>query len=83
MKKTAIPKRLLALLMTLVLVLGMIPLYAGAASQENIYHDPAENWRRAEAAPTPSPRTPPAPTEPCGAATAPNRKTAARHQNPT
>lgn len=44
MKKNTKPKRLLALLLALTLVLGMIPLTAGAASQENVYHDPAENW---------------------------------------
>ena len=44
MKKNTKPRRLLALLLALTLVLGMIPLSASAASQENIYHDPAENW---------------------------------------
>ncbi len=44
MKKNTKPRRLLALLLVLTLALGMIPLSATAASQENVYHDPAENW---------------------------------------
>ena len=44
MKKNTKPRRLLALFLALTLALGMIPLSASAASQENIYHDPAENW---------------------------------------
>ena len=44
MKKNTKPKRLLALLLAMVLALGMIPLSASAASQENIYHDPTEHW---------------------------------------
>ena len=44
MKRNTKLRRLLALLLALTLALGMIPLYASAASQENIYHDPAEHW---------------------------------------
>mgnify|MGYP000229909114 FL=1 len=44
MKKNTKPKRLLALLLAMVLALGMIPLSASAASQENIYHAPTEHW---------------------------------------
>ena len=44
MKKISNHKRLFALLLAFALVLGMIPLSASAASQENIYHDPAEHW---------------------------------------
>ena len=44
MKKNTKPRRLLALFLALTLALGMIPLSASAASQENVYHDPAEHW---------------------------------------
>ncbi len=44
MKKNTKLRRLLALLLALTLALGTIPLSATAASQENIYHDPAEHW---------------------------------------
>ena len=44
MKNKIKSRKLLALLLALTLALGMIPLSATAASQENIYHDPAEHW---------------------------------------
>ena len=44
MKNKLYGKKLLSLLLALVLALGALPLTATAASQENIYHDPAEEW---------------------------------------
>ena len=44
MKNKLYGKKLLSLLLALILALGALPLTATAASQENIYHDPAEEW---------------------------------------
>ena len=44
MKNKLYSKKLLSLLLALVLALGALPLTGSVASQENIYHDPAEEW---------------------------------------
>ena len=44
MKNKLYSKKLLSLLLALVLALGALPLTGSAASQEDIYHDPAEEW---------------------------------------
>lgn len=44
MKNKLYGKKLLSLLLALVLALGALPLTGSAASQEDIYHDPAEEW---------------------------------------
>ena len=38
-------KRLIALLLTLVMCVGMVP--TAFAAQQNSYHDPAEHWMQA------------------------------------
>lgn len=44
MKFKVSTRKLLALLLAVSLIFGVLPLNATAASQENIYHDPAEHW---------------------------------------
>lgn len=44
MKNRKFLRSILSLILILTLCLGMIPLSAGAVSQETTYHDPAENW---------------------------------------
>ena len=43
--KKSILKRTIALALTLVLCLGLLP--GASAAQENSYHDPAEHWQQA------------------------------------
>ena len=44
-KRHILPRRVTAMLLTLVLCLGMIPM--ASAAQQNSYHDPAEHWQQA------------------------------------
>ena len=44
MKAKIKSRKLLALLLAITLIFSTLPLSATAASQENIYHDPAEHW---------------------------------------
>ena len=44
LKKNHYSRRALALLLTLVMCVGMIP--TAFAAQQNSYHDPAEHWMR-------------------------------------
>ena len=45
LKKNHYSRRALALLLTLVMCVGMIP--TAFAAQQNSYHDPAEHWMQA------------------------------------
>ena len=47
LKKNHYSRRALALLLTLVMCVGMIP--TAFAAQQNSYHDPAEHWMQASA----------------------------------